>query len=244
MQRAMVVDLGYRDYEECLAIQHTAHSARREGLIPDCLLLVEHPHVLTIGKRGKRDNVRVPEPFLRKQGISCITIERGGDVTYHGPGQLLGYPIFALKGKGKGVIDFVGRLEEVMIRILRDYGIDGERNELNRGVWVGREKVGFVGIAVRRRISFHGFALNVDPELSFFQMINPCGLTGVKVTSIGSLLGREIQFEEARERAVIHFEEIFGLSLEREETDLFLSKMTGSVQESAAFAKGFVVPGK
>ena len=232
MQRAMVVDLAYRDYEECLAIQHTAHRARREGLLPDCLLLVEHPHVLTIGKRGKRDNVRVPEPFLRKQGIPCITIERGGDVTYHGPGQLLAYPIFSLKGKGKGVIEFVGRLEEVMIRILRDYGIDGERNELNRGVWVGKEKVGFVGIAVRRRITFHGFALNVDPELSFFELINPCGLTGVKVTSMGSLLGRKTPLNEVKERAIIHFEEIFGFSLERIETGLFLSKMPVTVQES------------
>ena len=116
----------------------------------------------------------------------------------------------------------MGRLEEVMIRILRDYGIDGERNELNRGVWVGKEKVGFVGIAVRRRITFHGFALNVDPELSFFDLINPCWLTGVKVTSMGSLLGRETPLNEVKERAIIHFEEIFGFSLERIETGLFL----------------------
>ena len=221
----MVIDLAYKDYEECLNIQHTTHRARREGLLPDCLLLVEHPHVLTIGKRGKRDNVLVPEPFLQEQGIPCLTIERGGDVTYHGPGQLLGYPIFALRGKGKGVTEFVGRLEEVMIRILGDYGIEGERNEKNRGVWVGKEKVGFVGIAVRRGIAFHGFALNVDPELSFFELIHPCGLTGVKVTSMGSLLGRGMPLYEVKERAILHFEEIFDLSLERIETDLFLSRM-------------------
>ncbi len=210
MQRAMVVDLAYKDYEECLAIQHTAHRARSEDLLPDCLLLVEHPHVLTIGKRGKRDNVRVPEPFLRKQGIPCITIERGGDVTYHGPGQLLAYPIFSLKGKGKGVIEFVGRLEEVMIRILRDYGIDGERNELNRGVWVGKEKVGFVGIAVRRRITFHGFALNVDPELQYFSFIIPCGIQDRPVTSMASLLGRSITLEGVTPMVVQSFERVFG----------------------------------
>jgi lipoyl(octanoyl) transferase len=214
MSQAVAVDLARMDYEQCLALQHRVHQARVEGLIPDCLLLVEHPHVLTIGRRGKTANILVPEQLLRTRDIPCVPIERGGDVTYHGPGQLIGYPIFALKGKGKGVSEHVERLEEVMIRILREYGISGERNAKNRGVWVGNAKIGFVGIAVRRGISLHGIALNAAPDLSFFEMIHTCGLKGVEVTSIQRLRGSAVSLEELKARAISRFEEVFDLSLE------------------------------
>ncbi len=219
----MIIDLGCLAFEECWELQLRVHRARIEQLLPDCLLLVEHHHVLTVGRRGSKDNLLVPEPVLREQGISCLVTERGGDITYHGPGQLMAYPIFALKRRGIGVIEFVKRLEEVMIRILKDYGIEGRRSKANRGVWVGDDKVGFIGISVRRGISFHGFALNVNPELSFFNLIHPCGLKGVKVSSISSLLGRKIPLEEVRDKATLFFEEVFDLSMERMEMDAFLS---------------------
>lgn len=223
--RAIAIDLGRKDYSECWRLQLQVHQARRKGLIPDCLLLVEHANVFTFGKGGKKDNLLVPEPLLRKQGIPCVTIERGGDVTYHGPGQLVGYPIFALKDNGLGVLDFVEHLEEVMIRILKDYGITGQRNERNRGVWMGNEKIGFVGVAVRRGISFHGFALNVEPELSFFQMIHPCGLKGVRAVSMASLLGRGIPLSKVKLGAIFHFKEVFEISIDKMEMDGFLANL-------------------
>ncbi len=213
--KAIVIDLARQDFDECLTLQHRIHRARKEEILPDCLLLVEHPHVLTIGRGGKRENILVSETLLHERGITCLSIERGGDVVYHGPGQLVGYPIFALKGKGIGIVNFVWRLEEVMIQILKDYGIMGHRNERNRGVWVGKDKVGFVGIAIRGGISFHGFALNVNPNLSFFDLIRPCGLDGVKATSMNTLLGREIPLEVVKERAMGHFQEVFNISMQR-----------------------------
>ena len=226
MSHAVVVDLTRMDYEPCLALQHRVHRARTEELIPDCLLLVEHPHVLTIGRRGRTDNILVPQHLLQTRAIPCVPIERGGDVTYHGPGQLIGYPIFALRGKGKGVSQHVERLEEVMIRVLRDYGISSERSSKNRGVWVGNAKIGFVGIAVRKGISLHGIALNVAPDLSFFEMIHTCGLKGVEVTSIQRLRGSEISLTEVKARAVSHFEEVFGLSLEGIRLDELEERLT------------------
>lgn len=223
MERAMVIDLGCLAFEECLTLQHRVHRGRIEHLLPDCLLLVEHHHVFTTGRRGNKENLLVSEAVLQQQGIPCLVIERGGDITYHGPGQLVGYPIFALKRRGIGVIDFVKRLEEVMIRVLRDYGIEGNRSETNRGAWVGNGKVGFIGITVRRGISFHGFALNVDPELSFFDLIHPCGLKGVKATSMSAILERAIPFEEIKDKTVYYFEEVFGLSIESMELDALLS---------------------
>ena len=137
MPEAIYSDLNAMDYEACLNLQYAVHGARAEGLLPDTLLLVEHPHVLTFGRRAHAENVLVSESVLQQQGVTCVHIERGGDVTYHGPGQLLAYPIFALQKCGIGVIDFVEKLEAVMIQVLTDYGITGERNKRNRGVWVG-----------------------------------------------------------------------------------------------------------
>jgi len=207
-------DLNEMDYEACLKLQHAVHGARAEGLLPDTLLLVEHPHVLTFGRRAHAENVLVSESVLQQQRITCVHIERGGDVTYHGPGQLLAYPIFALQKCGIGVLDFVEKLEAVMIQMLKDYGITGERNKRNRGVWVGNRKIGFVGIAVRKGISFHGLALNVNPDLSFFQMINPCGLKEVQITSMADLLGKRISLKKIKDLAIFHFQKIFDMTLE------------------------------
>ncbi len=228
MQKAIVIDLGRQDFEECWTLQRRIHRARKEEILPDCLLLVEHPHVLTLGKGGKRENILVSETLLRERGIACLSIERGGDVVYHGPGQLVGYPIFALKREGIGIVNFVWRLEEVMIQILKDYGIVGERNERNRGVWVGKDKVGFVGIAVRDGISLHGFALNVNPDLSFFELIQPCGLKGVKATSINALLSKEIDMGELKESAIVYFQKVLNISMQRMKMSELLSQISCS----------------
>ena len=226
MPNPIVSDLKTMDYNKCLKLQRAVHGARAEGLLPDTLLLVEHPHVLTFGRRANRANVLVSEFDLRQRGITCTHIERGGDVTYHGPGQLVAYPIFALRKNGIGVLDFVERLEEVMIRVLKDYHIKGERNERNRGVWVANEKIGFVGIAVKKGISFHGLALNVNPDLKFFQTIHPCGLKGVQVTSVAALLKREVFLSEIKDLAVFHFQKVFDMALDQLKPDDFRAKMT------------------
>ena len=215
MPNPLYSDLKTMGHEVCLKLQHAVHGARVEGLLPDTLLLVEHPHVLTFGRQAHGENVLVPESTLRRQGVTCVHIERGGDVTYHGPGQLVAYPIFALGKSGMGVLDFVERLEAVMIQVLEDYGIRGERNKRNRGVWAGDKKIGFVGIAVRKKVSFHGLALNVSPDLGFFQMIHPCGLKEVHITSMNDLLKQAVSLAEIKTRVVFHFEKIFDMILEQ-----------------------------
>ncbi|EFK06691.1 lipoyl(octanoyl) transferase [delta proteobacterium NaphS2] len=212
MPDPLVSDLKTMDYAACLKLQRAVHGARVEGLIPDTLLLVEHPHVLTFGRRARQENVLVSESVLQKKGVTCVHNERGGDVTYHGPGQILAYPIFGLEKKGIGVLDFVEKLEAVMIRVLSDYGIRGERDDRNRGVWVKGRKIGFVGIAVKKGISLHGLALNVSPDLSFFQMIHSCGLKEVGITSMAELLGKKIPLGHIKTRLIFHFQEIFDVN--------------------------------
>ena len=225
MPDPIVSDLKTMDYQVCLRLQHAVHGARAARLLPDTLLLVEHPHVLTFGRRAGAENVLVSESTLQQQGIACVHIERGGDVTYHGPGQLVAYPIFAVSKNGIGVLEFVDRLEEVMIRVLKDCGIAGERNKRNRGAWVENEKIGFVGIAVRKGISFHGLALNVSPDLNFFQFIHPCGLKGVRVTSMAALLEREISMTQMKYLMVRHFQKIFDMILDQMKPDDFWTMM-------------------
>jgi lipoyl(octanoyl) transferase len=214
MPNPILWDLGTKEYSECLKLQHHIHGARVKGLLPDTLLLVEHPHVLTFGRRANEENVLVSESALQQMGVTCVHIERGGDVTFHGPGQLVSYPIFGLKKKGIAVLDFVERLEEVMIRVLKDCGIEGERDPRNRGVWVGNRKIGFVGIAVKKGVSFHGLALNVNPDFQYFQLIHPCGLKNVQVDSMARLLKEEVPQTRIKDLVVFHFQEIFDITLE------------------------------
>jgi len=212
--KVLIVDLGTIAYQEAWDLQHRIHEAKQAGLSADVLLLLEHPHVFTLGKNAKKENILVSETVLRDQGIDCVSIERGGDVTYHGPGQLLGYPIFFLERLKLGVVDFVDRLEEVMICVLKSYGLPAQRSSLNRGVWVKEAKLGFVGIALRRGITLHGFALNVAPKLSYYDMIHSCGLKNVQILSLSSLLRRRIPLEEVKKKTVTCFEDIFDLKTE------------------------------
>ena len=214
-RKVFIVDLGTTDYQEAWNLQHQIHQAKQAGLSAEVLLLLEHPHVFTLGKNAKKENILVSETVLRDQGIDCVSIERGGDVTYHGPGQLLGYPIFFLEALKLRVVDFVERLEEVMIRVLASYGLPAQRSSLNRGVWVKEAKLGFVGIAVQRGITLHGFALNVAPKLSYYEMIHSCGLKGVKIVSLSSLLRKSIPMQEVKKKTIASFEDVFNLKTEQ-----------------------------
>ena len=179
------VDLGLTPYLEAWDLQLRLVEASTQGsLVQDVILVVEHLPVFTLGKRGGRENLLVSEDYLSKAGIPIVQIERGGNITYHGPGQLVVYPIIHLPTIGLGVVDLVDRLEEVMIRTCRVFGVQAERNALNRGAWVAMKKIGSIGIAVRRGVSFHGLALNVNPDLTPFAWIQPCGLQGIGVTSL------------------------------------------------------------
>ena len=211
----LIVDLGTIAYQEAWDLQHRIHEAKQAGLASDVFLLLEHPHIFTLGKNAKKENILVSESALKDEGIDCVSIERGGDVTYHGPGQLIGYPIFFIEARKLKVVDFVDRLEEVMIRVLQSYGLPAERNPLNRGVWVKSSKLGFVGIALRRGITLHGFALNVAPKLSYYNMIYSCGLKGIEIVSLSSLLRKSISMEEVKKKTIASFEDVFALKTEQ-----------------------------
>lgn len=211
----VMVDLGLLDYQDAWALQLRLVDAGKDGALKSgVVLFVEHPAVFTLGRRGGRENLKVSESFLTARGISVVHVERGGDITYHGPGQLVVYPVVHLRAMGLGVLPFVEGLEEVMIRTVGDWGIDAGRNVLNRGAWVGMSKIGSIGIAVRRSISFHGLALNVNTDLEPFTWVNPCGLQGVRITSMKEILGKEIPMEDVKAAAKEHMGEVFGVELE------------------------------
>jgi len=211
-----VVDLGVVPYSEAWALQARLVEARVSGSLPnDVVLVLEHPAVFTLGKRGGRENLLVPEETLARQGIPIVQVERGGNITYHAPGQLVLYPIIHLERAGIKVVDMVDRLEEVMIRTCVEWGIQAGRNPLNRGVWVGMKKIGAIGIAVRRGVSFHGMALNVNIDLTPFGWIQPCGLEGVGVTSIQAEAGKPVDIADVKRVMQAHIEAVFQAELTR-----------------------------
>ena len=202
------------DYAETRKLQMDLVAAKTEGRIEDDIVLsLEHPRVFTLGRRGGRENLSVSEDFLKRERIPVIEVERGGDITYHGPGQLVIYPIVDLKAAGLQVGEFITLLEEVMLKTAAAWGVTAERNSLNRGVWVGNNKMGSIGICVRRGISFHGLALNVNISLEPFEWIRPCGLRGIGITSLERELSRELPMDEARKVIMRSIEEVFRVEL-------------------------------
>ncbi|MBS3921496.1 MAG: lipoyl(octanoyl) transferase LipB [Deltaproteobacteria bacterium] len=204
-----IVDLGTVDYAKALDLQHHFWSRRVEEELPDLLLLLEHPHVITLGRRGERSHLLISPDVLEAMKIPLFHTERGGDVTYHGPGQLVVYPIFNLKDYGYRLIQYVSQLEEVILSVLRDFGIEGKRDLSNRGVWAGGDKIASIGVAIKRWVSFHGIALNYATDLKYFELINPCGLKGKKMTSMEKILRRNVPRDRLIERIIFHFKEIF-----------------------------------
>jgi lipoyl(octanoyl) transferase len=199
-------------YAEALALQRELVEERRAGRIGDVLLLVEHPHVLTLGVRGDggRSHILAPAERLAALDVAVHEAGRGGDITYHGPGQLVGYPIIDLKPDRCDVHRYVRDLEEVLIRVAADQGIRAGRLSGLTGVWVGGEKLAAIGVRIARWITSHGFALNVSTDLDFFKLIVPCGIVDRGVTSLTAQLGRPLDWKAVEDQVVSHFAEVFA----------------------------------
>lgn len=201
--------LGRVSYEEGLRLQENAVAERAAGLSPDRLFTLEHPHVYTLGRGADRANVLASEDDLAAAGASLVATGRGGDVTYHGPGQLVGYPIISLKPDRCDVHAYVRDLEEVLIRSLADFGVSSGRIPGLTGVWVGNAKIAAIGVRIARWVTSHGFALNVATELDRFAAIVPCGITDKSVTSLDRQIGRSVPLDEVAETVAHHFGEVF-----------------------------------
>jgi lipoyl(octanoyl) transferase len=206
--------LGLVPYDEALALQRELVEARRAGRIGDTLLLVEHPHVLTLGVRGDggRSHILATDDSLVARGVAVYETGRGGDITYHGPGQLVGYPIIDLKPDRCDVHRYVRDLEDVLMRTAATYGVEAGRVEGLTGVWVGRDKLAAIGVRIARWITSHGFALNVTTDLEYFSLIVPCGIADRGVTSLARLLGRPVDTLELTGRIVDSFAKVFSIN--------------------------------
>ena len=204
--------LGIVPYAEALALQKTLVEERRAGRVPDLLLLVQHPPVITLGvRRDSRTHVKASDRQLAVQAIEVHEAGRGGDVTYHGPGQIVGYPILDLRPDRCDVHRYVRDLEEVMIRVCADYGVTAHRVEGMSGAWVDVEKIGAIGVRISRWITSHGFAFNVNTRLEDFQLIVPCGIGDRGVTSLRKLVGAELPIDEVEDRIIRRFAEVFDM---------------------------------
>jgi lipoyl(octanoyl) transferase len=205
-------------YAEGLELQAALVADRKAGRIPDTLLLLEHEPVFTLGRNARRENVLASEDALRARGFDLCEVGRGGDVTYHGPGQVVGYPIFDLSPDRCDVHRYVRDLEEVMIRACGDYGVVAGRVKGLTGAWVGDLKIGAIGVRISRWVTSHGFALNVASDLSPFELIVPCGIRGRGVTSLARELGRPVDPADVTDRLAAHVAAVFDRAMERAPT--------------------------
>jgi lipoyl(octanoyl) transferase len=211
MRKCCLRELGRTDYGTALELQRQLVAERQQGLIPDQLLLLEHPHVITLGRNGKAGNVLASDEVLSRAGVGFYPTDRGGDVTYHGPGQLVGYPIVDLREWQRDVGAYVRGVEQAIIDTLADYGISAGRIPKLTGVWVGDSKIAAIGVHISRWVTSHGFALNVSTDLSFFQYIVPCGLTK-PVTSMATL-GVGASVHEVGQTLAAHFGRVFDCEM-------------------------------
>ena len=208
------VPLGQLGYVEVLELQRSLARERISGAIPqDLLLLVEHPPVVTLGRSSKQKHLVASPEFLQGKGVELFEVERGGDVTFHGPGQLVGYPIIDLKRHRQDLHWYLRKIEEALINALADYGVPGERNTAYTGVWTRGKKIASIGVHARDWVTWHGFALNVTTDLSYFDLIVPCGIDGVVMTSLARELGLEdVSMQDVRDRVTAKFAEAFELT--------------------------------
>jgi lipoyl(octanoyl) transferase len=229
MKELLVVDLGLVEYGAAWELQRRVVAARKAGAIPDVLLLCEHSNVITLGRSGKISNLRAPSGMLTRMGVSFFETSRGGDITYHGPGQLVGYPILNLAEIRRDVAWYVRSLEEAMIRATAEFGISSRRVSGRTGLWVDvaagstmddrkevkevedEEKLAAIGVHLSRWVTSHGFAYNVSTDLRYFDLIVPCGIAGKRATSLEKLLGRRVKMNEVAPRITGHLGEILGL---------------------------------
>ena len=206
-----VMDMGVVDYGVAWEQQKRLHSLVVEGKLPGVLVLMEHPHVYTLGRRGGQDDVLASEDELMRLGAEVHHVDRGGMATYHGPGQLVGYPIVSLRDLGIGPLEYVCGLQEVIVATLSDFGIAATCDGRPTGVWVGESKIAAIGVKVGRGVTTHGFALNVDPDLSFFEHIVPCGMPDARVTSMFEQLQETVSLESVMPVITEHFGRVLGL---------------------------------
>jgi len=216
-------DLGTIDYKDAWDLQKNLFNSRYKKEINDTLLLLEHPHTYTLGKTADRNNLIAEDKFLNQNKISVYDIDRGGDITYHGPGQIVGYPIINLTGWKKDTHKYLRAIEEVIIKTCAEYNIAAGRNQEYTGVWVGDKKIAAIGIKVNKWITMHGFAFNVNTDLSLFDGIIPCGIKEKSVTSLQNELGRAIEINEVKTFILEKFTEVFDYSpAEKKDLDEFL----------------------
>jgi lipoyl(octanoyl) transferase len=247
----LIVDLGFVAYAEACALQERVVASRKAGTIGDVLLLCHHPHVITLGRNAKREHLLASDSVLQQKGVEVHHSSRGGDITYHGPGQVVAYPILNLAAIRRDVGWYVRMLEEVMIRTAADYGISALREPGKTGVWVETdkshsplatrhsplatfEKLGAIGVHLSRWITSHGLAFNVSTDLRYFDLIVPCGIHGRKATSLEKLLGRAVDLHEAATRLIQHLGDVFGRSVQPCSRDDFQQKLEQSEEAVAA----------
>jgi lipoyl(octanoyl) transferase len=221
MKAGLVVQLGLVEYGAAWELQRRVVAARKAAAVPDVLLLCEHPHVITLGRNGNLGNLRASDHVLRQMGVSFFDTDRGGDITYHGPGQLVGYPILNLAEVRRDVAWYMRGLEEAMIRATAEFGIPSRRVAGRTGVWVdapmesgGEEKLAAIGVHLSRWVTSHGFAYNVSTALRYFDLIVPCGIADKRATSLEKLLGRGVKMEEVSPRIVGHLGELLHLDFQ------------------------------
>ena len=207
-----IYELGTVPYEKALEYQENLLARRIAEETRDSLILLEHPPTITTGRKGNTEHLLVREEHLGKHGISFVHASRGGDITFHGPGQIVGYPILNLKNHGMDIRKHLRMIEEMIIRTLRDFDIEGRRIDGVTGVWVKRSKIASIGIAIRKWVTYHGFALNVSTDLDYFDLILSCGITDVRMTSIGSWLGNEenVGMDDVTRSVIRNFMGVFG----------------------------------
>jgi lipoyl(octanoyl) transferase len=236
MKSCYIVDLGLIGYAEAWDLQKRLVAARKTGAIEDVLLLCEHPHVITLGRNGKREHLLASEQVLRQKGVEFHSSDRGGDITYHGPGQLVGYPILNLGAIRKDVVWYVRMLEEVMISSTAEFGISAERVTGKTGIWVRttsdsnvpastEEKLGAIGVHLSRWVTSHGFAYNVSTDLRYFDLIVPCGIAGRKATSLEKILGRAVTCKEVVQPVARNFGKVFGLEMRETSREGLLAQL-------------------
>ena len=223
------IDLGLIGYAEAYALQKRIVAARKAEAIEDVLLLCEHPHVITQGRNGKREHLLVTENVLRQKGMEYYETSRGGDITYHGPGQIVGYPILNLAAIRRDVVWYVRTLEEAMIRATAEFGITAERVAGKTGIWVRvgntEEKLAAIGVHISRWVTSHGFAYNVSTDLRNFDLIVPCGIADRKATSLEKLLGRQVEQKEVAPRIAKHLGKLLGLEMRESSRAELLEKL-------------------
>ncbi len=230
IKECLYLELPQTRYQEAWKLQQEIVAAKIDGRLgSDVVLSLEHPPVFTLGRRGGRANLCVAENLLTQDGIEVVQVERGGDITYHGPGQIVIYVIWDIKRSRTSVTDLVSALEEIMIMTAATFGVEAQRNPLNRGVWVGNAKLGSIGIAIRKGVSFHGLALNVSTDLTYFSWINPCGLQNVDMTTLGKERSSSFEMKKAVENIAENIERVLNVNfkhIERKELDFLIQNKT------------------